>query len=63
MDKIMWIARDADGRLYMYANKPIKDEEQWCSSVYDLFPLDVTLFPEVKWSDPEPTKVQIKIIK
>lgn len=63
MQTIMWVARDKNGRLFMYKNKPSKDDEQWCSSVYDLFPIDDTLFPEIKWEDPEPTEVQIKKIK
>lgn len=63
MKVIMWIARDEDGSLFMYQNKPRKDEYHWYSTDYDLFSIDDTLFPEIEWEDPEPTEVQIEIKK
>lgn len=63
MKENLWIARDADGRLYLYKRKPIKKENFWCSYDYVFIRLQTTSFLNVKWEDPEPTKVQITIIK
>lgn len=63
----MWLARDIYG-LYLYIGEvPIK------SLVYNtwdydpkrtrVFELPDFLFPEVKWSDDEPTKVKLVIEK
>ena len=41
----MYIARDKDGTLCVFFNKPIK--------------IDSSLFPEVKWEDEEPTEVEL----
>ena len=49
----MWLARDQDGRLYLYKDKPYK-EGQWyandLSSTSYIHLVD-ELFPEVKWTD------------
>lgn len=63
----MWLARDIYG-LYLYiGDAPIK------SRVYNCWDYDPNrtrslefpdyLFPEVKWSDEEPTKVKLVIEK
>ena len=60
----MWLARDKDGDLTMYENKPFKNKlaEQWsCGGWYEFLPKD--WFPEVQWSDEEPTKVKLIIDK
>lgn len=67
MEEGMWLARDIYG-LYLYIGEvPIK------SLVYNTwdydpkrtraFELPDSLFPEVKWSDSEPTKVKLEIVK
>ena len=57
-----WAARDKDGRLYLYRDKPIKDKFVWYSPGFNLL-LPSASFPEVQWSDEEPTKVKITIKK
>ena len=57
-----WVARDKDGDIAMYENKPFKDEraEQWtCGGRWAL--LRDNWLPEVQWSDEEPTKVKLVI--
>ena len=59
-----WIARDKDGTLCLYwgENPPTKTDILWdYSSDYE--EIDGSLFPEVQWSDEEPTKVKIVIEK
>ena len=60
-----WVARDEDGTLCVYfsENPPKKEETVWGAD-YDTFvEIDGSLFPEVKWSDAEPTKVKLVIEK
>ena len=60
-----WVARDKDGMLCVYfsENPPKKEETVWGAD-YDTFvEIDGSLFPEVKWSDEEPTKVKLVIDK
>lgn len=63
--KEMWIARDKNGELIMYEKKPLKDKfiEQWRTSSGWIRFLPKKKFPEVKWSDEEPTKVKLEIVK
>lgn len=58
----IWIARDKDGKLYLYSNKPFKEPQEWRSrpangTIY----LDPGLFPSVKWEDSEPTRVIVRL--
>ena len=57
-----WAARDMDGKLFLYRLKPLKDLTVWYSPGFSLA-LGRTPFPEVQWSDDEPTKVKITIEK
>ena len=57
-----WAARDKDGKIYLYRYKPIKDKFVWYSPGFHLA-LASASFPEVQWSDEEPTKVKITIEK
>ena len=57
-----WVARDMDGKLFLYRDKPIKDKFVWYSPGFSLV-LASASFPEIKWSDDEPTKVSITIKK
>ena len=64
MEQKMWLARDKDGGLAISENKPFKDERagQWTVGGQYVF-LPDNWFPEVKWSDNEPTKVKLVIDK
>ena len=61
----IWLARDKSGILFLYVsnNEPKKEDECWSCYDGDLIALDGNLFPEVKWSDKEPTKVKLAIEK
>ena len=65
----MWIARDKDGSLFLYIGGiPIKNRSDnvWIAKelrITDAMLLDKDLFPEVQWSDDEPTKVKLVINK
>ena len=58
----LWAARDMDGKLFLYRLKPLKDLTVWYSPGFSLV-LASGSFPEIKWSDDEPTKVKITIEK
>ena len=61
----MWLARDESGDLYLHDAKPIKDTQRGIWESLELCPYLIypDSFPEVKWSDAEPTKVKIVIEK
>ena len=61
----MWLARDEDGMLCLYYGyeEPYKDKTHQDSLTCDYLELDNDMFPEVKWSDKEPTKVKLIIDK
>ena len=58
----LWAARDKNGMLYLYRDRPIKDKFIWYSPGFSLI-LASASFPEVQWSDEEPTRVKITIEK
>ena len=58
----MWIARDSDGTLYIYKDKPERGNGVWITNG-QLGIVDEDLFPEVQWSDPEPRELVLKPIK
>lgn len=57
LDKIKYIARDMDGDLWGYENKPYKTDFYWKtdSGSCDLGNLTYVDFPQIKWEDDEPT--------
>ena len=57
-----WAARDEDGKLFLYLRKPKQIKGVWLAPG-GYIKLDNELFPEIKWSDKEPTKVKITIEK
>ena len=61
----MWLARDFDDTLQLIIGvKPVKLQFMWGYRMDgDSIELDSSLFPEVKWSDEEPTKVKLVIDK
>ncbi len=56
----MWLARDKNGKIFIYMEKPVKLSLQW-SCKCSFMELDDGLFQEVQWSDEEPTKVKLVI--
>lgn len=58
----MWIARDADGSLWLFEEKPYKDKCVWYNDSTD-YRINEKLFPEVKWEDEEPRELVLKPIK
>lgn len=61
----MWIARDKDGILGIYINKPVKSFGSWSpfTANEDYAVIKTDSFPEVKWEDEEPRKLVLKPIK
>ena len=56
-----WVARDEDGSLYMYTDKPQKMRDNWYAPKVGYVKLDDSLFPEVQWSDEEPKGIELSI--
>ena len=56
-----WAARDSTGSLYVYKEKPTKRTRVWSDDSNWAWSIDEHSFPEIKWSDKEPTKVVIKL--
>lgn len=60
-----WIARDSEpigGELFIYFNdKPYKADDVWISPNGDFVELDKSLYPEIQWTDDEPTEVEVTI--
>ena len=66
MEQEMWLARDEDNTLMLVIGaKPVKlFQIAWgYSPKGNSMELDSELFPEVQWSDDEPTKVKLVIDK
>ena len=66
----MYAARDKDGTLAIYNTKPVKYDNlgAWgdINQNIEYIVLDDSkydLFPEIKWSDPEPRELILKPIK
>lgn len=60
-----WLTRDEDGALFLHIGKeqPIKGKYTWSDDLDNYIELDSSLFPEVQWSDAEPTNVKLIIDK
>ena len=65
MKEEILLARDENGDLYLYYGyeEPYKGKTHWDALTSDYLELDKDMFPEVKWSDKEPTKVKLEIVK
>ena len=64
MKEEMWLARDENGDLWLFTQKPSKVKDKWAGILGTRRgELSRTMFPEVKWSDNEPTKVKLEIVK
>ena len=59
--KYKWIAKDKDGEVYIYIDKPKKEDKCWnCNPYYFFKPLDTikdSLFTEIQWEDEEPIRI------
>ena len=59
----MWIARDEDGELWLYEEKPFRKNTHWKSSNGDCeLLINSDWFPEVSWEDEEPRELVLKPI-
>lgn len=61
----MWIAKDKDGSLWLFENKPVRKKYDWNDSNSDFMEISDTtglLLPELKWED-EPIEVELTIKK
>lgn len=60
----MWIARDKDNSLWLYNEKPIRNEEEndWSPTDIVVGALDTNMFPELRWED-EPIEVELTRMK
>ena len=58
-------ARDKDGMICLFSieNPPKKVDSCWANDLGEFIEIDGSLFPEVQWSDAEPTKVKLVIDK
>ena len=66
MKNEMWVARDKNNSVWLLLDeKPEKNEEveMWTTLEMKVVKLDIRLFPEVQWSDDEPIKVKLEIVK
>ena len=54
-----YVARDEDRRLYLYKDKPYKDDGMWIGNM--IARIKSSSFPFIKWTDKEPTQVEITI--
>ena len=65
----LYVARDKD--IVLYKNKPEKGQDQWYKDTKrdpfiafdDYIVLPKSLFPNVKWTDKEPTEVKLVEVK
>lgn len=70
MTKEMWVARDEDNELWLFAKKPkrkkgdILIQGYWCCSDLGVMRLDAhdPRFKDITW-DNEPVKVELKLVK
>lgn len=53
-----WIARDRDGNLCAYEERPKKEGDNWFSDGYEYIYYFNHLFPAIKWDDDEPTRIR-----
>lgn len=59
-EQVLWIARDKDNRLFIYEEKPYKEDEIFaCDGCSDYWQLDEKLYPEVTFEN-SPKQLIIK---
>lgn len=61
----MWIARNKNGSLFVYRQKPKKKKNKWVPPYMGFAPtclrINNSVFPEVKWEDDEPRELVLKV--
>lgn len=60
-----WVARDRDGDIYIYRNKPTREDDIWLDDdAPNLISLQKSSFPSLTWdSDPIEVELTIKLKK
>ena len=62
----LWIARDNDGSLYLYDQRPVLNtliNEVWeCTKFGNWYDIDNSLFPEVTFEN-SPQQIELKLVK
>lgn len=55
-----WVARDKDGNLFAYNDKPTRcdNQKEWFAEKF-LFSMENSFFPELTWED-EPLEVELR---
>lgn len=56
-ERFNFIAKDGDGRLFLYKNKPFKSLDEWIVASKDCCRILDSLFKFVKWEDEEPYNI------
>lgn len=56
-ERFNFIAKDGDGRLFLYKNKPFKSLDEWIVASKDCCRILDSLFKFVKWEDEEPWSI------
>lgn len=59
----LYAARDSNGRLWFFANRPSKEEHEWRVSKGDYWLQHSSLLPNVRWQDEKPTEITLKIVE
>ena len=58
-----WIARDSDGNLYTYINRPSKDTAMWRTSRCKSLSVFNDLFQSIQWEDEEPVFIDDYVVR
>lgn len=58
----LWIARDKDGRVYLFSSKPERIRTHFGDFYSDKWEIDERLFPEVTWEN-SPIEVVLKLLE
>ena len=57
-----WVARDKDGMLYLYEEKPQKNKYDWkVLHTTGMTRLPKEWYPEVRWEDEEPLEIIVEV--
>lgn len=56
-ERFNFIAKDGDGRLFLYKNKPFKSLDEWIVASKDCCRILDSLFKFVKWEDEDPWNI------
>ena len=56
-ERFNFIARDGDGRSFLYKNKPLKSSDEWIVASKDCSRILDSLLNFVKWEDEEPCNI------